>query len=38
MISLIIISKIKNLKKLFTFGAKYVIIYIENKERQIKND
>ena len=37
-ISLAIISEIKKLKKLFTFGAKYVIIYIENKERQIKND
>ena len=35
-ISLTIISKIKKLKKLFTFCAKYVIIYIENKERQLK--
>ena len=35
-ISPAIISKIKKLKKLFTFGAKYVIIYIENKERQLK--
>ena len=34
--SLTIISKIKKLKKLFTFCAKYVIIYIENKERQLK--
>ena len=39
-ISFAIISEIKKLKKLFTFGAKYVIIYIENKERKlkIKND
>ena len=36
MISLAIISEIKKLKKLFTFGAKYVIIYIENKERKLK--
>ena len=35
-ISFAIISEIKKLKKLFTFGAKYVIIYIENKERQLK--
>ena len=32
-ISFAIISEIKKLKKLFTFGAKYVIIYVENKER-----
>ena len=40
-ISPAIISKtdsVKKIKKLFTFGTKYVIIYIENKERQIKND
>ena len=35
-ISFAIISEIKKLKKLFTFCAKCVIIYIENKERQLK--
>ena len=39
MISPAIISKmnlVKKIKKLFTFCAKYVIIYIENKERKLK--
>ena len=40
MISPAIISKMnlvkKIKKKLFTFGAKYVIIYVENKERKLK--
>ena len=35
-ISFAIIYKIKKLKKLYTFDAKYVIIYVENKERQLK--